>query len=743
MPFPEEFVEPGPGLLPEYWQILRRRKGTLILVIFVGLLTSLLLTLPQTPIYQARGSIEIQNLNQNFLNMRNVSPTADEGGSSMPGSDLQTQAKILQSESLLDRVAAKLGLGKKLFPEEGSGRLSAWRKAVGLPQGNQASTREKILTLLAKNLKISNEPNTRLVEIRYDSTDPQLAADIVNTLTAEFVQQNIESHWKTTQQTGEWLTRQMQDVRIKLEKSDDELQSYAQISGLLFTSEKDNVAEEKLRQLQEELSKAQADRVTSQSKYELASTAAPESLPEVLDDATLKEYQIKLTDLRRQLAEISSSLTPAHPAAKKVQAQVTTLELALDKERTNIIQRIRNEFGSAQRREQMLSASYASQAHLMSEQAAKVTHYSILKREVDTNRQLYDSMLQNVQQAGMTSALGASNIRMVDSAEPPTRPYRPSVVLNSALGLLAGAFFGIAFVVVQERSDRTLQGPGDTTIYLDVPELGAIPSAKAVRGLLPSYYQNGKALESKKSENGKPWQVELVTSNREPSILGDAFRATLTSILYSGENGDRPRIIVITSTNPGEGKTTVACNLALALAEIGPSVLMKSVLLIDGDLRTPRLHEIFGLPNRWGLADLLEGKTPPNGCEGMVFKTAYRNLSLLPTGSSIVNVSALLHSPRAVAFLSRMREEFHTVIVDAPPMLNMPDARVLGRLADGVILVVRSAHTMRYAAVAANQRLTEDGTQVLGTILNQWDPRKTKQYSYGHGDKYYHDANRG
>jgi polysaccharide biosynthesis transport protein len=737
MSFPEEFEEPGPVLLSEYWQILRRRKGTLILIIFLGLLTSLLLTLPQTPIYQARGSIEVQNLNQNFLNMRNVSPTADEGGSSMPGSDLQTQAKILQSESLLDRVAAKLDLGKKLFPADGSGRLSAWRKAVGLSQGNKASTREKILTLLSKNLKISNEPNTRLVEIRYDSADPQLAADIVNTLTAEFVQQNIESHWKTTQQTGEWLTRQMQDVRIKLEKSDDELQSYAQISGLLFTSEKDNVAEEKLRQLQEELSKAQADRVTSQSKYELASTAAPESLPEVLDDATLKDYQIKLTDLRRQLAEISSSLTPAHPAVKKVQAQVTTLELALDKERTNIIQRIRNEFGSAQRREQMLAANYASQGRLMSEQAAKVTHYNILKREVDTNRQLYDSMLQNVQQAGMTSALSASNIRMVDSAEPPTRPYKPNFVLNSALGLLAGAFFGIAFVVVQERADRSIQGPGDTALYLDVPELGAIPSAKAVRGLLPSYYQNGKVLESKKSENGKPWQVELVTSNREPSILGDAFRATLTSILYSGENGDRPRIIVITSANPEEGKTTVACNLALVLAEIGPSVLMKSVLLIDGDLRRPRLHEIFGVPNRWGLADLLEGKTPPNGCEGMVFKTAYRNLSLLPTGSSIVNVSALLHSPRAVAFLSRMREEFHTVIIDAPPMLNMPDARVFGRLADGVVLVVRSAQTMRDAAVAANQRLTDDGTRVLGTILNQWDPRKTNHYSYGYGYKHY------
>ena len=737
VPFPEEFEEPGPGLLPEYLQILRRRKGTLILVVFLGLLTSLLLTIPQTPIYQARGSIEIQNLNENFLNMRNVSPNEDGGGPSGPGADIQTQARILQSESLLERVVAKLELEKKLLPEEGSGRLSAWRKALGLRQGRQASNREKILALVAKNLKISTEANTRLVEIRYDSTDPQLAADFVNTLTAEFVQQNLESHWKTTQQTGEWLTRQMEDVRINLEKSEDKLQSYARASGLLFTSEKDNVAEEKLRQLQEELSKAQADRVASQSRYELVSKASSESLPEVLDDATLKDYQVKLTDLRRQLAEISSSLTPAHPAVKKVQAQVTTLELALDKERTNIVQRIRNEFESAQRREHLLAANYASQAGLMSEQAAEVTHYNILKREVDTNRQLYDSMLHNVQEASMTSALSSSNIRVVDSAKPPTHPYKPIVILNSALGLLAGAFFGIALVVVQERADRSIQGPGDTALYLDVPELGAIPSAKTESSRLTAYYQNGKTLESKKSENGKPPQVELVTSNRKPSLLADSFRATLTSILYSGKNGDRPRVIVITSANPGEGKTTVASNLALALAEIGPSVLMQSVLLIDGDLRRPRLHEIFGVPNRWGLTDLIEGKTPPNGCEGMVFKTGFRNLSLLPSGSSNVNFAALLHSPRAHALLNRMREEFHTVIIDTPPMLNMPDARILGRLADGVILVVRSAQTMRDAAVAANQRLTEDGARVLGTILNQWDPGKTSNYSYGYGNKYY------
>lgn len=732
VPFPEAFEEPGPGALSEYLQILRRRKGTLILITCLVLLAAVLLTLPQTPIYQARGSIEIQNLNENFLNLRNVSPTADDGRSFAPGSDIQTQAKILQSESLLDRVAAKLDLGKKLFREGGSGRFAAWRKALGLREGRQVVTREKILARVAENLKISTTTDTRLVEIRYDSADPQVAADFVNTLTAEFIQQNIESHWKTTQQTGEWLTHQMEDVRIKLEKSEDELQSYAQVSGLLFTSEKDNVAEEKLRQLQEELSKAQADRVSKQSKYELAATVPSESLPEVLDDLTLKEYQVKLTDLRRQLAELSSSLTQSHPAVKKVQAQIKALELALEKERTNISERIRNEYGSAQRREHLLAATYASQALLMSEQGAKVAHYNILKNEVDSNRQLYDSMLRNVQEASMSSALRASNIRVVDSAEPPARPYKPSIALNSALGLLAGALFGIVFVVVQERLDRTFQGPGDTTVYLDVPELGAIPTASAERNRLFAYYQNGNGHETKKLDTGNPWRVELITSKRKPSILADAFRATLTSILYSGENGDRPRIIVITSANPGEGKTTVACNLALALAEIGPSVLMQPILLIDADLRKPRLHEIFGVPNQWGLSDLLQGKQPPNGCGETFFKTGFRNLNLLPSGSPTVNVAALLHSPRAFEFLHRVREEFHTVIIDTSPMLNMPDARIVGRLGDGVVLVVRSAETMRAAAVAAKQRLKEDGTRVLGTILNQWDPRSTDQFIYGY-----------
>ena len=780
---PPEFIdEAGPGLLVEYWEMLRHHKGTLAVACFLGLLFSLLFTLPQTPIYRARASLEIQNLNENFLNLRDVSPTSNEGSSSPAEYDLQTQVKILQSESVLERVIVKLDLAQRFAQESERGRLAAWRKALGLEESPRSLARDDLLRRVSRNLTIETEPKTRLIEILYNSPDPQLAAEFANTLTAEFTQQNLEARWKSTQQTGEWLTRQMDDVRIKLEKSEDDLQSYASASGLLFTSEKDNVAEEKLRQLQEELSKAQADRDVAQSKFESASKASPDSLPEVLDDKTMGEYQVRLADLRRQLAELSSSLTPAHPAVKKVQAQIVALESAVASKRGNFVERIRTEFESARRRENLLAGNYAAQARLVSEQAAKVAHYNILKRDVDTNRELYDSLLRNVQEAGMTSALRATNIRVVDTAVPPVRRYKPNLLLNAALGLMAGAFFGVGFVVIRERADQSIQAPGQTALYLEVPELGVIPSAHAEGSRRFSYYHDqartrgsGPGIRASEPNNGSgnratlglelripglqsppqplaPSRVELVTLQQRPSVLADAFRATLASILYSGENGDRPRVIVLTSANPREGKTTVASNLALAAAEIG-----QSVLLIDGDLRRGRLHEIYEVPNAWGLSDLLAGKengqaavgSVPSGKENGQSPIAHRpsstfflptgcgGLSLLPSGSPAANISGLLYSSRALDFLKRMRQEFQMVIIDSPPMLNMPDARMLGRMADAVVLVVRSSQTTRDAAAAAVERLREDGTRVLGTILNEWDPNKTSYSGYPYSYRRY------
>ena len=730
-----DFAEPADsGGLLEYWQILRRHKGAVVLIAFLGGLLGFFRTLPQTPIYQARTSLEIQGINEDFLQMRNVNPTSAGSNSYYPEYDIQTQVKIIQSQTLIERVLKRLKLENRPFVLNGASRLSAWRKALGLSQPPPLSLRDQALAMAASNLKVRAQANTRLLEVLCDSTDPQLAADFANTLTAEFIEQNLEARWQTTQHTGEWLTRQMQDVRIKLEKSEEQLQNYARLTGLQFTSEKDNAAELRLRQLQEELSKAQADRIAKQSRFELASTSSPESLPEVLDDGSLRDYQSKLTDLRRQLAELSSSYTPAHSRVKKVQAQILPLESALDKERSNIVRRIRNDFQTAQRREKLLAASYSSQARLVSEQADKVTHYNILKREVDTNRQLYDSMLQRVKEAGIASALRASNVRVVDPAQPPKGPYKPDLTMNTALGLLTGLFLGVVFVIARERIDRSIQAPGDSPLYLNLPELGIIPS-----GHLGSrrrlYYRKRHALPSDSAPGHTRDTVELVTWQRKPSLLAESFRATLTSILFSGQNGDRPRVIVLTSPSPEEGKTTAVSNLGIALAEIN-----QRVLLIDGDLRKPRLAEIFSLPNQWGLADLLRKTQPVDGLpiEAAALQTAIPGLFILPSGPEALGATNLLYSPRMPELLHRLRQKFDTILIDSPPMLQIPDARVLGRLADAVILVIRASLTTRDSAQAARQRFSEDGTPVLGTILNDWNPKRSPAYGYHkYYDRYY------
>ncbi len=433
----------------------------------------------------------------------------------------------------------------------------------------------------------------------------------------------------------------------------------------------------------------QADRAAKQSRYELTANTPPESLPEVLDDKAMGDYQSKITELRRQLAELSDSLTPAHYKVTRTQAQITSLETALNRQRANVIARIRNEYEGAVRREKLLTRDYAYQSKHVAGQSEKAVHYNILKREVDTGRQLYDGMLQKGKEYGIASAMQASNVRVVDAAVPPRLPYKPDFPLNSGLGLLAGLFLGVMFVVIRERADRTIQAPGEAGLYVNAPELGIIPSA-SMDALRKQYYSGRRLLHASRHKHAESvaeggQSVELVTFQRKPSLIAESFRTVLASILFSGENGDHPRVIVLASPAPKEGKTTVVSNLALALAEVH-----RRVLLIDADLRKPRMHDIFGVSNEHGLVDVLMAPGPLNGQEGLVCETIYPGVYVMPAGPVEHAIFNLLYSPRLPELLSRFRKEFDIVLIDTPPMLNMSDARVLGRLADGVILVVPS-----------------------------------------------------
>lgn len=719
----DEFDAPGQGEAPgggllEYWRILQRRKGTVSLVACLGLLGGILYTLPQTPIFQARAVIEVQGVNEDFLAMKNVNPNAGTSGYD-PTIELQTQVQIMQSGAMLDRVRKKLLENRRPFTAV-SNRLDAWRRVLHLPVKEKTGQRAAAIGAAASNLAVHVQTNTRLIEIRSDSTNPQVAADFVNTLATEFIEQSLEARWKTTQHTGEWLARQMQDMKVKLEKSEEAMQAYARSTNLVITDEKQDAASEKLKQLQEELSKAQSERIARQSRYELANHASVGSLAEVLDDVSLKDIQTKLTDLHRQSAELTSALTPANPKVVKVQAQITALESALHQERLNILGRIRSDFESAERREKLLASDYAAIAHTVAAQADKVTHYNTLKREVDTNRQMYDSILQRVKEAGIASALRASNISVVDPALVPGGPYKPNMGKNVMMGLLLGFLLGVGAVVFLDRADRSVQEPGDLSFYLGVPELGIVPSSSADptrrTGMMP--FAGRGLLDSSRS-------MALVTGQTGPSAMAEAFRATLTSIMFSGTNGTPPQVLVVSSASPKEGKTTLTTNLAIALAEVH-----KRVLLIDGDMRRPSIHRLFDLVNDHGLVDLLRRREPIQTVNGFARPSGITNLSVMTTGRSIDGDPTLLHSTRLTELMQVARENYDVILFDTPPMLNMSDARVIARHSDGVILIARANRTSRDSIKDARRLFAEDRSRVIGAVLNDWNPKKSSRYSY-------------
>jgi polysaccharide biosynthesis transport protein len=721
-PSAEVAAPPRYDSLLDYWHILFRHRKTLLSFAVAGLVGAIVISLIQTPIYRVRTSLEIQGTN--FLDSKG---TTDSSGSYVtPESYVETQVKLLQSESLLEDVIDKLKLQER--PTTGW-RAIAWRvrhifessKASPLPE------KEKMIRQIERNLTVRTSGNSRLLEVTYESPDPKLAADFANTLVSEFIELTQEERWKSAQGTAEWLTKHLDQMKAQLEQSETQLQDYARTSGLSVTSEKENLAESQLKELQDELSKAEADRIASQAKSEAAKTKPADSLPEILEDPTMREYRQRLTDLERQYAELSATLTPEHPKVQRVQAQINELKYQMKTERSNVLRRIGNEYAAALRRETLLSKARAEQQKVVADQSEKAIHYDTLKRDVDSNRHLYEVMLQRVKEASLAAAMRDSNVLVVDRARPPLLPYRPSLPMNTAIGLCSGVLLGFGFVLLRERIDRRISAPGDAQVYLDLPELGVIPLDEAAvprqLGNGPNARRSAPALSLSKANC-----PELATWKRKPSLVAECVRTTLTSILLPNQNGEGPQVIVLTSPCPGDGKTTVACNLSIAVAEIG-----RKVLLIDGDLRRPRLHKVFGAGNNWGLSDVLRGDTTLETVpiSHLVRETEISGLYLLPGGSCGVTPSNLFYSPRMSALLKRLRAEFDMIMVDAPPMIHLADARVLGRLADGVILVIRAGQTTTENALFASQRFAEDGTRVLGTVLNSWDPKTTGRYGYG------------
>jgi polysaccharide biosynthesis transport protein len=721
-PYPLEAMDEdgaGWGLL-EYWHLLLRHKMTIIASTVAGCLLGVAVGIPMKPVFRALTTVEVLSINEDFMNMKQSNPVSTNDNS-YDTSEEETQAKLLQEDVLVGRVASKLN--PRPSPKAALAK-SGWRSWLHLHEYVEPTEREKLLAKLVKSLKVRNTPRTRVLEVTADSTDPQLAVDFVNGLVREFIQENVDARRNTNQGTRDWLNREIDGARAKLQQAESALQTYTRESGLIFTDENTNVVTEKLQQVQKELSDATVDRIAKQSRFELAKNAPPESLPDVLNDQALRDEQAEMTTLQSQVAQMSAIYAPGYAKLKQAQAQLTTLQAAFAHNRDAIVKRIDNDYTEASRKEKLLADAYNAQAQAVTGEGQKEIQYNILKREAESSRQLYDTILQQTKVAAVASAMRASNVRVVDPAEIPQIPVFPNFKLNAILGTFVGLLTSVALVTIRERADRSLQHPGEVKLWTNLPELGTIPTAAKDRKSLYGRVKAPAILEAGPAEtsNGLPAPperanlIELVTWQRQPSVMAEAFRSALASILFVGENGSRPRVLVFTSAYPSEGKTTVISNMAIVAAELG----MK-VLLIDADLRRPRIHGIFDVPNERGLSDVLRGQPNEKALQGVIHETKVAGVHVIPSGPPTQAASHLLHSPNFIALLTMARKDYGMIFIDTPPMLQIPDARVAGRLADAVVLVARAGQTTRDALIAAKERFSEDRIRVLGTILNDWN----------------------
>ncbi len=711
-----------PARRPGYWQVLVRCKKALLKAAFGCMLAGLLVSVLQKRLYQASATVET-GVPSAGLVAAEAADRSEPGASASADAYLEAQLQILRSEVLAGRVVSKLGL--EGHPEYGNagGKSPWWSRWFGGKRKLEPRLRARHAAL--DSLKVRPGAAPRSMEIVFDSTDPRLAASFVNTLAEEYIQESAEAGRLAAQRNARWLGLQLASLKARTEQAEQQLGSLAHTTDPALGSERDSVAAIRLRQIQDELPRATAERVARQLRYETAAAAPAKSLAELLDSLALRDYFMRLADQKADLAGARSGGPEAAARAAELESQIAELETKMANESQAVLSRLLQEYQWSLRREESLLKSFQSQTAILSGDGGEAIRSTTLARELSAYRQLSESLQRRLKEAELASATKRISARVVEAATPPEEPYRPNTLLNAVLGWFGGGGAALIVVLLRERekrareaADRSIKGPGDAA-YLQVPELGVIP-ARTIE-LAPESQRRGRRylpLGQAPGSGAEAEKVALVTSDGDPSPLAESFRTTATSILLAAEGGQH-QALVVASPGAGEGRTSAVTNLGAALAE-----MQAQVLIVDGDLRKPRIHDVFGLSNQWGLSSLMEDETPVEEYEAgkLGLETRIPGLRVLPAGPPPKNLMNLLYSPRLEKLLRRLGKDNQIVLIDSPPMLRLPDARILARLADSVILVLRAGQTTHESALAARQGFLEDGTPLLGLILNHWDP---------------------
>ncbi|MGB7844222.1 MAG: polysaccharide biosynthesis tyrosine autokinase [Candidatus Acidiferrum sp.] len=720
-----------------YVRILRKRLATILIVLFVLFTSVLIWTLKQRPVYRAQALLEIQKENPDIPTIKELYELEE-----VSDAYLRTQYSILGSESLARRVIDQLQLESvpeftarkwwQVWPETKNPPAKQILGAAQKPDSRNREISQRVLERFEDRLTIDPVTRSRLVAVRFDSRDPELAARIVNTLSQDYIEQNLEGRWQTTEKAGDWLSQQLVGVKVKLEKSEDELQGYARRNGLVFLETdkgaSENVVNQQMHELQEQLTKAQAERYEKEAMYRLVQTSDAGALPGVFDNKLIQDLSERLAELKRELAQLSTTFNPDYPRAKQIQSQIDEIRASLQEERQRAADRIVNDYSAAVRRESLVKQALEEQQKQVGVIAEKSVQYNILKREVDTNKQLYEGLLQQVKSAGISAGLRASNIRIVDSAEPPAKPAKPRKLLNLAVAMLAGLGLGVFAALFQERLDDTVKGDDDVQRLFGLPSLALIPVVPALNGerrgvqKMPTQRETHAFNGNGTGKNGRHFWYRIDREATQCAPLVEAFRSLRASVLLSTPDKP-PSSLLITSAQPAEGKTTVASNVAISLAQLG-----HRVLLVDADLRFPSQHKLFGTSGGPGLVGYLTGQ---QDWHSVVMPSGSRGLDVMACGPVPPNPCELLSSQRMGELIRSASAEYGFIILDSSPMLALADSRILAPLVDGVLLVVKSGTTQREQFTHAQSGIRSVGGNLIGVVLNNVDMRTNGYYNYG------------
>ena len=689
--------------------MVRRNLLMIVGAIVVALLLGLAVSLLMTPKYVATAQLQIdQSADRVLGESESVQPDV-----AIQDADrfLQTQIDVLNSRTMALRVARSLNLiGNEEFFSEMNTELPEQTTAMDY---NKSLT-EATIKLIKDNLSIALPRNSRVVSISFESPSSELSARLANAYAENYIAYNLQRKYNSSEYAREFLSDQLSEAKTRLEASEEALNGYARSAGLIITDtpgdqgadagRSQSLNSSSLVLTNSALVDAATDRAEAEARWQAVRNVAPLSIPEVLANPAVQDLVKERAAAQAALRQEQSRHLDEHPNVVMLREQVAELDQQVDALASQIKRSIFLQYQSAQRRENEIQNQVDQFRNVNEREQDLGVQYGILARETETNRVLYEGLLQRYKDISAAAGIATNNVSMVDDATPPVFPSSPNLLINLALSLVGGIILAGGLVLMREQLDDTIRVTEDLEFKLGLSPIGAVP-----------VYDGDETIEEA-LEDAK-------------SHVAEAFSSIRTALLYSTSHG-LPDCLSVTSSEAGEGKTTCSYALAKAFGRLG-----KSVVIVGADIRRPSIHKLLDVDNDQGLTDLLVSERPPHE---FVVKTAHENVSLLPAGPTPPNPTDLLGGTRIREVIDSLREEFDLVLIDGPPVLGLADALILGQIADGVLFVVESNRGSRGRTKSALRRLRQANVNLIGGILTKIDSRRLgSSYGYYYQQDYY------